>query len=60
MEQPRFRSDWHGEITGHEHGPEEGEVTLIVRVTHPERRAGRSVRVTVHRDQLHDLLADSA
>lgn len=52
-----FLSSWQGEITDHETGPGEGEVTLLVSVTHPERRAGRCVRVTLHRDLLHDLLA---
>lgn len=51
-----YLSIWQGEITDQEPGPEEGEVTLTIQVTHPERRAGRQVRVTVHHDALLDML----
>lgn len=59
MNQSFYLTDWRGEITSHERGPGEGEVTLTVRVTAPARRSGRSVRVTLHRDLLHDLLTDT-
>lgn len=51
-----YRRVWQAETADYEAGPEEGEVTLTVRVIEPERRAGRRIRITMHRDQLHDLL----
>ena len=50
-----YLSEWHGEIVDHMPGEQEGETVLIVQVTRPERRGGRRVRVTLHRDQLLDL-----
>lgn len=51
-----YLSVWQGEIADQESGPQEGEITLTVKVTHPERRSGGRIRVTVHRDALADLL----
>lgn len=56
MTQSPYLAHWCGEITGHESGPGEGEVTLTVSVTAPARRTGRTIQVAVHRDLLHDLL----
>lgn len=51
-----YLTTWRGEIADQVAGPQEGEVSLTVRVTGPERRAGRLVRVIVHRDALADML----
>lgn len=51
-----YLSVWQGEISSQQPGPREDEITLTVEVTHPVRRAGRQIQVTIHRDQLADLL----
>lgn len=55
-DQQNYLTTWRGEITAQVAGPLEGEVSLTVRITGPERRAGRLVRVIVHRDALADML----